>query len=739
MRYKICIWVFGLVLLSFSQKGVANVVLDPQTKRPISADSILNNVMTFAPFYEKLVTDYRADLYIKGTMDIKRKNFILRYVPSMFRLQKGVRQYMVETYSDLHFTAPNIYDQKVKASVGTVHNSRGVPGMLEYFNINLYSSTLLYDRLLSPLAKNGRKYYKYLIDSIMGGTDNRQYKIRFIPKSKSDQLVGGYMIVSSDVWSVREIRFSGRSELLLFSCLIKMGGVGEDDEFLPVSYNVEGQFNFLGNRINGVYVASLNYHDIVLEENQNEWKEKVRARTKGKSKYGLSDSYNLQCETASYHTDSAYFETLRPIPLSESERKLYEEDALRKDAIQRNIKPKSKSQVFWGQVGDVLISDYKLNLSNLGSVKCSPIINPFLLSYSGSNGLSYRQSFKYNRLFKHDRLLRVVPKLGYNFTRKEFYWSVNSEFNYLPEKMGTFHVDFGNGNRIYSSDVLDDLKAIPDSVFDFNQIHLDYFYDLYFNFRHSIEIINGLELSVGFSTHRRKAVKPSKLVPLTKSLELPNEDIQGKIRNTYLSFAPRVRLEWTPCLYYYMNGHRKINLRSKYPTFSIDWERGIKGVFGSTGQYERLEFDLQHHIPLGLMRNIYYRFGFGMFTNQKEMYFVDFNHFTRSNLPEGWNDEIGGVFQLLDRRWYNASRKYIRGHFTYEAPFLLLKHLIKYTRYVQNERLYASILSVPHLQPYIELGYGIGTHIFDFGVFVGSENWRYTEVGCKFTFELFNR
>lgn len=78
----------------------------------------------------------------------------------------------------------------------------------------------------------------------MGGTDNRQYKIRFIPRSKSDQLVGGYMIVSSDVWSVREIRFSGRSELLLFSCLIKMGRVGKDDEFLPVSYNVEGQFNF---------------------------------------------------------------------------------------------------------------------------------------------------------------------------------------------------------------------------------------------------------------------------------------------------------------------------------------------------------------------------------------------------------------------------------------------------------------------------------------------------------------
>ena len=59
-----------------------------------------------------------------------------------------------------------------------------------------------------------------------------------------------------------------------------------------------------------------------------------------------------------------------------------------------------------------------------------------------------------------------------------------------------------------------------------------------------------------------------------------------------------------------MNGKRKINLRSDYPTFSVDYERGIEGVFKSTGEYERIEFDLQHKIQLGLMRNIYYRFGF---------------------------------------------------------------------------------------------------------------------------------
>ena len=181
----------------------------------------------------------------------------------------------------------------------------------------------------------------------------------------------------------------------------------------------------------------------------------------------------------------------------DDEKKLYEDYAFRKDTTA--LKPPSKRRVFWGEIGDFLLSDLNVDLSRIGSVKCSPIINPLLLSYSGSNGFSWRQDFKYNRLFSGDKLLRIVPRIGYNFTRKEFYWSANADFDYWPQKRGAIHVNFGNGNRIYSSDVLDELKAMPDSTFDFDQIHLDYFKDLYFNFRHSIEVVNGLELSVGFS------------------------------------------------------------------------------------------------------------------------------------------------------------------------------------------------------------------------------------------------
>lgn len=724
---KIKIYCFFLLFLLVWQNGKASVSINNFDKK-LMGDSIMNHVRIFAPFHETVVSEYRAGLYIKGKMNIKRKNFILRYVPSMFRMQKGVRNYLLETYSDLHFTSPNIYDQKVKSSMSTFRGDRGLPGLLEYFNINIYSSSLLKDeRLLSPLAKNSSKYYKFALDTIYRSADTVQYKILFTPRVKSDQLVTGFMVVSDDVWSIREISFSGRSELITFKCLIKMGEVGKKNEYLPVCYDINAYFNFLGNKIEGNYIAAINYNSIELEEK--------RVRLKKKKKYNLSESFSLKCDTNACKTDTATFAVLRPLPLTEDEKRLYRDYVLRRDTTIRS--PKTKSQAFWGTLGDLMIEDYKINLSNIGSFRFSPLVNPLLFSYGG-NGLSYRQEFRYNRLFIGDKLLRIVPKFGYNFTHKEFYWSLNTDFEYWPQKKGSFHLSIGNGNRIYSSEMLDELKIMPDSVFDFNQIHLDYFRDLYFNFRHSIEVTNGLDISLGISAHKRTAVLKSQLI-INCDNPLLTPEFLNKFKNTYISFAPRIRVEWTPGLYYYMNGKRKINLRSNYPTFSVDYERGVKGVFNSTGQYERVEFDLQHKIALGLMKNIYYRLGFGAFTNQDELYFVDFANFSKRNLPVGWNDEIGGVFQLLDGRWYNSSNRYLRGHFTYEAPFILLKHLKKYTRYVQSERLYISALSVPHLHPYLEIGYGIGTHIFDFGVFVGSENWKYSQIGCKFTFELFNR
>lgn len=707
------------------------------------ADSIMEKVIYIAPLYESMIESYQADLYIKGRVNVRKKNQIVKFLPSMFHVRKGVSEYIMESYNDLKFTYPDVYDQKVVASVGTASNFWELDGSLpEYFHVNIYSSTLLYEKLLSPLAPNAKKYYKYKLESVSGEGQNRVFKIRFSPKAKSYQLVEGYMLVSDNVFSIREMRFSGESEFLKFNNLVRMGGIGEDNELLPVSFEVEATFGFIGNKIDGYYTAILNYKEVKRSTVMH------GGVQKGKSRYDLSESFTMSCNREQMKRDTAEFNRLRPIELKPEEKELYlRYYKAREDTSGR--KRKKKSMLFLSSLGDALIRRYTVNMDKMGSIRCSPLINPFLLSYSRKNGVAYRQEFKYNRFYSHDRLLNITPRLGYNFKQKQFYWSVKSNWEYWPKKRMALQMEVGSGNRIYSSKIISQLKQIPDSIFSFKDIHLDYFRNLYMDIHNSWEITNGLTLNLGLSIHRRSEVNASTYGFKDEETEAPHpdkldaetdkEEVRNKVHRVYNSFAPRVKLIWAPGTYYYMNGQRKVNLYSKYPTVSVDWERGLKNILNNSSSYERIEIDVQHRFKLGLMRNICFRVGYGAFTDRENLYFADFKNFTRSNLPVGWNDEIGGVFQLLDGQWYNSAYEYARGHLTYESPFLFMTHLNRYTKHVLNERIYLNLLYVQHLNPYFEVGYGIGTNVFDVGLFAGFANGKYKEIGCKFTFELFNK
>lgn len=691
---------------------------------------ILKNIFQYSPFYARAVDEYKAELYLKGRIKVHKSNKLIRHIPSMFRLEKGVDDYMLESVSEMHFVAPDVYNRKVKAMSTTFPREKGqIVDLTDFLNMNIYSSSIMTDKLLSPLDQKSSRYYHYLLDTVADIRGRHQYKILVIPKFEGTQLVNGYIWVDGMDWTIHETYMEGKFDVITFKLHTIMGDSG-DEEFLPVRLNLNVEFKFMGNHLEMDAGAWMKYNSVVFT------KDGKRKKSNKKHFHDLTEVYQLTCDTTKLITDKEKFEKLRPFPLTDEEDSLYNAWAVRKadKEIEKTLNKKKKSTEFWGQVGDALVTNYNVNISGIGNVRCSPLINPVMLSYSHSKGVSYKQKFKYNRLFPNGRMLKITPQIGYNFTHKDLYLKGSVSFLYWPEKQGSFDVDAGNGNRIYSSVVLDKLKAMPDSLFDFEDMDLDYFKDIYMNAFHVVEPVNGLKIKTGVSMHWRYLVnsKREELMDIFDKIE------RMKIRSEYNSFSPRIRIEWTPGMYYYMNGRRKMNVKSKMPTFILDYERGLKGVFGSADAHERWEFDVQQQIKLNQIRTFAYRVGGGLFTRMDNMYFVDFVNFRRSNIPEGWNDEIGGTFQLLDGRWYNSSRQYWRGHMTYESPFILLRPLNKWLGMIQHERLYAGILFMPHLNPYVELGYGIETHVFDAGVFISSVNGKYDTVGFKFTFELFN-
>lgn len=716
-RYLFFIFLFAHPFVCHGQKPVTSI------------DSLLKQLYVVAPVYKDTIQEYRASMYVRALLNLEKKNILFRYLPQVLHSEKGIKQYLLETYRDIHYTYPSIYDQKIRYINGTLSNHKNIPGVVNYFNINIYSPYLVGDALLSPLAPKSTRHYNYRLDSITTDSVSRfLYHISFIPKNKSYQLVKGHMTVSDSSWSVRSFYFEGRSDLLRFKCRIQMGNPQTNTEFLPENYDIEASYVLAWNKLRGRYRAHLNYKEIKTEK-------------KKKTDYNLSANFTLTCDPSAYERSEEAFDSLRHFPLESYEQVLYK-DYLERQASRDTMHSKTKrGDKIWKYLGNVFIEDYKWNAQNLGTFRCTPFINPLLFSYSKGNGLSYRQDLQYSNQFKNAQSLTFKTRLGYNFSHKEFYWQVSSQYNYAPMRNGNLSLNVGNGNRIYNSDVLEDLQSMADTAINFDFLNLKYFTDLNFQIKNKIELFNGFDLITGITVHRRTPIGlPTFNQNGIQQIQgqYNKNEIIGIIRNQYISFAPNIRIEWTPNVYYYISNHKKIRLSSHYPTLILDYERGLPHILGSTGAYERIEAEIQHTIKLGIRSKFSYRVGGGGFTNQRETYFVDFANLKNNNLPDSWSDDIGGKFQNLDSRWYNASSYYFRFNTVFEAPFIVLSHLGKYTGHIRNERIYLNFLTMRKLPAHIELGYGIGTFIFDTGIFFSYNPSSRFGIGYKFTFELFN-
>jgi hypothetical protein len=109
--------------------------------------------------------------------------------------------------------------------------------------------------------------------------------------------------------------------------------------------------------------------------------------------------------------------------------------------------------------------------------------------------------------------------------------------------------------------------------------------------------------------------------------------------------------------------------------------------------------------------------GSGFYTHKDSNHFVDYTNFRDNNLPEGWDDDWTGNFQLLSSRWYNESEYYVRTNLSYETPLLCASWLPFFGHYIEKERIYLSALRIEHTRPYFELGYGLTNRFFSIGLF----------------------
>lgn len=665
---------------------------------------------------EKRAGELFGKLYIKERIGVFKNNLLLNTFPGMARFDKETKNYVTELFYEFYYTDYGITELRRKSyNTSFRHGSGEIKRITDFVKTDPRDPRYLRE-IFSPLSTDYSKYYTYRVDSATTSGNERLRRISFKSRFSNIRLLDSGWVWFDDSCRISEFHMKGWDEQSRFEATYTMERRGDDISVVN-NVHVDMDYDFVGNKLNIVADALFDY-SYALPIN--------RAAGNKKDKYNLTGSTNVLWDTIPVGDKKEYARQNRKIELDEDEKAILGELPAAPDTTRQSAEKKRNSRMW--DLGDKMISSHSYSWDN-GGVKLSPIIDLSHIDYSSSRGLSYKLSMNITNYFDKNREIRFKPQIGYNFKQKALYWNIDGRYLYNPTRQSEFGISVGEGTHTYSSAVIDRIKAMKLDSLDFERMNLRYFRNLYLELLHKSEISNGVALLTGLNFHRREMEhNPDKIL-----------DSHGvKLKDIYSQFAPHLRITWQPGMYYYMDGNRKVNIGSRYPTVSWDVEQGINGVLGANSIYTRSELDVQYKMPIQTSNNLYMRFGAGGYFYTKDVYFVDYTFLKSNNLPLERSEELGGVFQLLDSEWYNAAKKYLRANFTYETTYHSLQKLLPRIRFLQNEYIYYNILFLSQLSPYMELGYGVATPYLDMGLFVSSQNGEFHRIGYKISFSLFS-
>jgi len=643
---------------------------------------VLELLFKYKDIHAKDVNGLTENIYLRYSFQTKRRNPTLFLIPTMYTIAKGQREYIGETYGKITFNETGRYDIKRQIVSGSLPNYRKtMPILLNYIIPDLYNVCLFDEHILSPFNKTNRRFYRYRIKEM----SHYEAYVSFRPRIQNTQLIRGSAVVDRRTGRIKKVNIRGEYDLLKFEINTDMGDGITNNPSLPVSSSTKSTFKFLGNNIIANFSVKI-----------------------GSLTGELPDSI-------SNVSDIAVMDSIRPYPLNEFEKYIYQinkASRTRRDTLKKSQTRNNKiKEIAWDIIGDHMLNSMGAETSR-ASIRFSPLLNPLYLSYSHSRGLSYKIKMGARYSFSEKQNIIFTPYLGYNFKIKKLYFDTPLRFTYDTDKNAWVELAWRNGNRITNSSVLDIIKNENSDSIDFSALNLDYFDDEMLQIRHNISIGRMFNLTIGSIFHERTAVSKREFQLLGKPF-------------VYRSFAPQLTVSFHP----YPSG----------PVFTANYERSLKGVLKSNIEYERWELDTSFKKKLKGLRGYNIRVGGGFYTNKSSNYFVDFSNFQENYLPNGWDDDWTGNFQLLNSQWYNASKYYIRANTSYESPLLLVTRLPLIGKYIETERIYVSALQIEHIKPYFEIGYGITNRYFSIGLFCSIINGSFNEFGSKFTFELFRK
>ena len=761
---------------------------------------IMRRAIAMAPYYRKQVSKYSCKVYLKGSG-------VFENIPFLFKKQlkkEGMKEdepFVMETVSKIDFELPYKMKQQVLAMRSSGKDNNTSPmGMI---------TNSLYDAekygIVSPVGKNALRVYEFRLDGVFEDQGRTINKIKVTPKTNGKDVFTGYIYIADLFWNIH----SADLKLHIPMTDVKVHQLYSEvnkNTFMPVSLDFDMDFSGLGFKMKFRYVASITdykttlnpaldhsfldrmktqqLHDQqVIEAIHAEEKQAQQLVEKSKAQKRIDElmqktemtnretmKLNRLIESESrrnsppepleikssflvsqkqVNNDTAYWRTLRPIPLTQAEKISFsQKDSFLvvsskpeyKDSV-RNSKRKFKlKHLVIGKTYDYSIDSIKryerFSIPNL--------TDPTTLAFNSVDGLRVELPFSYYKADSTGRLLRLDPNFSYSFAREKLDASFSFSKRINGMKNSWISASLGSTTKDFNR-----LSGLTPMTNDFYTLWMEENYKRYYRrdflqLLASSDLANGLNLNVTVDYSENSPLENHSNFSFIKYEDraiLPNIPENTSMSSWQLekhqSFVSQFILEYTPKHRYRIHNNVKVYAESRFPTFSMSYKGAFQNVFGSDARYDLVKFGMHQNLDFGIDDHFSYSVNTGIFLNKKQVYFEDFQHFNTQ--PTGFMfSTYDNSFRLLPFYQYSTSRQFFETHANWQTRRLILKQLPIIRNSSISENLFVNFLSTPEINNYIETGYGIKNLLLILNVeaVAGFENGKYRSAGIKVSLNI---
>lgn len=634
------------------------------------AYEIIRNAIKKRNFYNDQVDSFSVSVYIKGLMrsgampkKIFGKKIERDANDGLDSLGKGIL-FLSESVTQVDFTRPN----NIKFRVISSRESGGGYGLSFPFFINFYQNNVsVFDNnlnprgFISPIADGALNYYRYKYEGSFKEDGEMINTIKVTPRRKNEPLFSGTIQITENDWRIysTDLLTTKENQLELLDTLRVTQLHSAVD---PNIWKTKNQVLYLSLKQFGFYLTG-NFVNVYSDYNINPGFEKKHF-----------DRTIMKYDTAFNKKDTNYWNAVRPVALENDEKRNFVfKDSVSKllrdstrskayvDSLRKNQKPVTLKGIFWsGQTHNWYSKTSTLNW------RLKPLIPQTEYNTVEGISLNVEQTYNYSKVkSEYNYQLDWNTRYGFSNTHLNSY----ADLTISPKKYGyrSRYLKLSGGKRLSQFNHDNPIDPLTNAAYTL--LGKKNYMKLYENWFGRMEYNNKLESGFRINVHGAYEDR----MPLKNSTDysffnkedslLPNHpyELASLPFEKHQALVVGFTLTWQPGQRYIEYPWGKMPLSSNKPIFELEYNKGIKTIFGSDVDFDKWKFSMADNMNFKMGGEFKYRIGIGGFLNSKSVSIPDLQHFNGNETF--YNIKYLNSFQLAPYyRYSNAEEFYAFGH-----------------------------------------------------------------------------